>query len=67
MYGEVLSCAPACVLARTPAPETVRLYVNGQRWARGIDYTIEGKTITPVQANWAAVEAGAVIVCDYDY
>lgn len=50
-------------LARKPIDGTVRLYRNGLRIARGVDYTVTGRRIElPL-----APEADEIILADYSH
>lgn len=50
-------------LSRKPIDGSVRLYRNGLRLARGIDYTVTGRTIELP----AAPDADEILLADYSY
>lgn len=56
-------------LARTPAPEaSLRVYLNGCRLRRGVDYAVNGATVTFI-THWSDVleDSARILVADYEY
>lgn len=50
-------------VAHTPTSGTLKLYKNGLRLKRGVDYTISVATITMLYS----MDVGSTLVCDYRY
>ena len=65
----VRSSALVYGLAHLPSPaSSLRLYLNGSRLRRGVDYTVSGGTVTFISYWSEALEDSArILVADYEY
>ncbi len=62
LTGTINSSNTTFTFAYTPASGSDRIFYNGQRWTRGVDYTISGSTLTTTSAP----ATGSRLTADYN-